>query len=219
MLGAADTLVLGGQLFAALSQQTLAGTVVRSPRLGVRGSFNYVLPTAAGVFGLRNETGLTFYPQGAGSLSQLGVRLQPSWRKDFGNLRLALGFDHQAVYGTSPFSVKLDRLEPRSVLDAALIWGGGERRLSVGGVYAFTLLGAENPFRRLRLDAAMTLPVFGVVTRSTLTAELAGLLGPPDPDVNAFITAETGFELPASPLELGVRVRYDLLPQNSASNS
>ena len=213
VLGTADTLVLGGQLFAALSQQTLAGTVVRSPRLGVRGSFTYALPTAAGVFGLRNETGLTFYPQGAGSLSQLGVRLQPSWRKDFGNLRLALGFDHQAVYGSSPFSVKLDRLEPRSVLDAALTWGGGARSLRVGGVYAFTLSGAENPFRRLRLDAAMTLPVFGVTTRNTLTAELAGLLGPPDPDVDAFVTAETGVELPASPLELGVRVRYDLLPQ------
>ena len=221
VVGAADTLVLGGQLFAALSQQTLAGTVVRSPRLGVRGSFNYVLPTAAGVFSLRNETGGTFYPQGAGGLSdltqddltQLGVRLQPSWRQDFGDLRLALGFDHQAVYGTSPFSVKLDRLEPRSVLDAALIWGGGARSLRVGGVYAFTLSGAENPFRRLRLDAAMTLPVFGVMTRNTFSAELAGLLGPPDPDVDAFITAETGLDLPASPLELGARLRYDLLPR------
>ena len=216
VLSAADTLVLGGQLFAALSQQTLAGTVVRSPRLGVRGSFNYVLPTAAGVFGLRNETGGTFYPQGGGAaddLTQLGVRLQPSWRQDFGDLRLALGFDHQAVYGISPFSVKLDRLEPRSVLDAALTWGGGARSLRVGGVYAFTLSGAENPFRLLRLDAAMTLPVFGVATRNTFSAELAGLLGPPDPDVDAFVTAETGLELPASPLELGARLRYDLLPR------
>ena len=219
VVSAADTLVLGGQLFAALSQQTLAGAVVRSPRLGVRGSLNYVAPTAAGVFGLRTETALTFYPRGGADDTQLGVRLQPSWRQDFGNenfgnVRVALGFDQQTVYGTSPFSVKLDRLEPRSVLDAALIWGGGARSLRIGGVYALTLSGAENPFRRLRLDATMTLPVFGVVTRNTFSAEVAGLLGPPDPDVNAFVIAETGLELPASPLELGVRLRYELLPRD-----
>ena len=216
VLGAADTLVLGGRLFAALSQQTFAGTVVRSPRLGVRGSFNYTLPTAVGVFGLRNETGGTVYQQGSGgldALTQFGVRLQPSWRKAFGKLRLALGFDQQAVYGSSPFSLKLDRLEPRSVLDAALTWGEGGRSLSVGGSYAFTLAGAENPFRRLRLDAGLSLPVFGVVTHNTLSAELAGLFGPLDPDVDAFVTAETGIELPASPLELGFRLRVDLLPQ------
>ena len=212
-----DSLELGGQFFAALSQQTLAGTLVQSPRLGVRGSANYIsAPTGFGVFAFRTESALTLYPQGGGGaddLTQLGVRVQPSWRIGSGGLRAFIGFDHQAVFGSSPFSPYLDRLEPRSVADASLTLQGDAGSLSLGARYAFTLVGAENPVRRLRLDAAATFPVFGVTTRNTLSAEVAGLLGPLDPDVDAFITAQTELVAPVLPLELGFRVRYDLLPQ------
>ena len=212
-----DALELGGQFFAALSQQTLAGILVQSPRLGVRGSANYVsAPTGFGVFALRTESALTLYPQGGGGaddLTQLGVRLQPSWRIGSGALRASVGFDHQAVFGSSPFSTYLDRLEPRSVADASLSLQEGAYSLNLGARYAFTLVGAENPVRRLRLDAAATFPVFGVTTRNTLSAEVAGLLGPPDPDVDAFVKAQTELIWAASPLELGFLVRYDLLPQ------
>jgi len=212
-----DTLSLGGQLFAALSQQTFKAVRVRSPRLGARGSADYVsAPTGVGVFAFRTEAGLTFYPQGGADdhtydLAQLGIRLQPLWRARFGALETTLAFDHQAVFGSSPFSTYLDKLEPSSVLDSSLTYERGGRRVSLGGRYAFRLNGAKNPVRRLRLDAAATLPVFGLRTRNTLNAEIAGLLGPADPDVDAFITAETEVLL-ASPLELGFRLRYELLP-------
>lgn len=213
-----DALVLGGQLFAALSQQTLDGTRVRSPRLGARWSANYSAPTSAGVFAFRSEADLTFYPQGRGAeddLRQLGVRLQPSWRGRVGALQAALSLDHREVFGTSPFSTYLDKLEPRSVADATLALGGGANVVRLGGRYAFTLADAQNPVRRLRLGAATTFPLFGLTARSTLDAEVAGLLGPSDPDVDAFITADTALLAPTSPLELGFRARYDLLPETT----
>ncbi len=212
-----DALELGGQFFAALSQQTLGGILVQSPRFGVRGTANYVsAPTGFGVFALRTESALTLYPQGGGGaddLTQLGIRLQPSWRIASGIFRAGVGFDQQLVFGASPFSTYLDKLEPRSVVDATLTLQEGASNVSLGARYAFLLVGEKNPVRRLRLDAATTLPVFGVTARTTLSAEFAGLLGPPDPDVDAFVTTQTELILPTLPLELGLLARYDLLPE------
>ena len=210
-----DSLELGGQLFAALSEQTLAGALVRSPRLGARGSANYVsAPTAFGVFALRSETALSFYPQGGSALTQLGVRLQPSWRAQVGVLRTFVTLDQQLVFGSSPFSKYLDKLEPRSVLDTTVALVGKSSRMSVSGRYAFTLTEAQNPVRLLRFDAAATYPLFGLSLRSALSAEFAALLGPSDPDVDAFVSAETEVVLAPEALELGLRARFELLPKN-----
>ncbi len=217
-----DSLNLSAQAFAALSQQTLVGLPVGSARLGGRASGAYTgPPTAIGVFGLRTEAQGTFYPRGGGSaddLTQFGVRLTPSWRGVFGPLRASLGYDQQLVWGGSPFSTSLDRLEPRSVLDAHLSLDTpatedvGAGNVSFTGRYAFVLTGAQNPVRSLRFEAALPVPAPGVRFENALSLELAGLLGPADPEVEAFLAARTAVLLPGSPLELGFRGRYAFAP-------
>lgn len=217
-----DSLNLSAQVFAALSQQTLLGLPVGSARLGGRASTTYTgPPTSVGTLGLRVETQGTFYPRGAGGLddlTQFGVQLTPSWRGAFGPLRASLGYDQQFVWGGSPFSTSLDRLEPRSVVDASVNLNTpvtatvGPGSLGFTGRYAFVLTGAQNPVRSLRFDASLPVPAPGVRFENTLSLELAGLLGPADPEVEAFLAAETEVMLPGSPLELGFRGRYAFAP-------
>ena len=208
-----DSLVLSGQLFAALSRQTLAGTVVQSPRLGGRGTVLYTgVPGPAGTFALQTETGLTYYPGSPQHPSQFGVRVAPSWRKRFGPLRAALNFEHQAVFGKSPFTTNLDRLLPSSVVGGSLSLTALGGVANVQGRYAFRLQNARNPVRLARLEVARALPFGALTLRNRLTVEVAGLLGPADAKVDAFVGAETRFELPASELEFGVQARYNLLP-------
>lgn len=227
----ADTLVLGGRLFTALSRQTLAGSLVRSPRLGLLGRATYTTaPTPLGTFALRTESELTYYPgvtdnavhedmyDDTHNRAQLGVRLVPSWRRQAGPLRASLELDHQAVFGRSPFAVSLDRLQPRSVADASVAWAWPNRTLTLQGRYAFTLADAFTPVRRVRLEAAQTLPLGGVTLHNRLSAEVAGLFGPADPEVDAFVSAETRFEFSHSELELGFKTRYDLLPEVAGLN-
>lgn len=215
-----DTLLLGGQLFAALSQQTLAGVPVRSPRLGGRATATYTsAPTPQGTFALRTEGVATLYPEAVSEpeRAQLGLRVVPSWRRQFGGVRATLGLDQQVVWGRSPFSLRLDRLRPRSVLDGAVTWGSGVERpgttLALQGRYAFVLSDARNPVRRLRLEASQTLPLGAVTLQNRLSAEVAGLLGPADPEVGAFVGAQLGLEL--SVAEFGFRGRYNLLPERA----
>ncbi len=211
-----DTLVLSGQLFGALSRQTLADTLVASPRLGVKGSALYTgAPTPLGTFGLRTETGFTYYPLGsADDQTQLGVKLVPSWRAQSGPLYSAFSFEHQAVLGGSPFAKSLDRLEPKSFVDGSVAWVDDHGSLKLQGRYAFRLAGATNPVRIARLEAARTFSLGDFSTVNRFTAEFAGLLGPADRDIDAFVRAETEFVL-ASDLELGFKARYDLLPDEA----
>ena len=216
----ADSLVLGGQLFAALSQQTVAGTVIESPRLGGRATARYIsAPTDAGTFGLRTDSDLIFYPGSVEHPSQFGVSVAPSWRKRFGPLRATLNFDHQTVLGTSPFTKNLDRLAPRSVVGGSLSLTAAGGVVSARGRYAFELRNARNPVRLARLEFARPLPLEALTLRNRLTAEVAGLLGPADRKVDAFVSAETRFDLPTSELELGFKTRYNLLPTEAWSRA
>lgn len=209
----ADSLVLSGQLFAALSQQTLAAEVVRSPRLGGRASARYTsAPTPAGTFGLQTETALSLYTRLPENPSQFGVRVTPSWRKKLGPVQATVNFDHQAVFGLSPFTTDLDRLVPRSVVGGSLTLKTSGSVVSAQGRYALELQNARNPVRLARLEVARPVGLGSVTLRNRLTAEAAGLLGPPDPKVDAFLGAETRVDLRASELELGFKARYNLLP-------
>ncbi len=157
---------------------------------------------------------MTYYPLGADDAAQFGVRFSPSWRGQFGGFRADLSLDHQAVFGGSPFSVTLDRLEPKSVVDASATWSGDKSSLTLRGRYAFRLPEAVSPVRMVRLETTRTLPLGGFSTVNRFTAEVAGLLGPADEAIEAFVGAETGFVLP-SDLELGFKARYDLLPDEA----
>lgn len=218
----ADTLVLGGQLFTAFSSQRLPSGPVLSPRLGVRGSAVYTLPPLrAGTFALRTESSLTHYPnvrdELGGAAAQFSVRFVPSWRGAFGPLRTTVSFEQQVVLGASPFSVRLDRLEPRSLLNMAADLS--LQPFQVGLQTRYNLLSAaqgRNPVRRLHLTVRRDHDWGGARASARLEAELAGLFGPPDPDVDAFLRAVTEVTWEGSELELGAQVRYNLLAQTGA---
>lgn len=220
-----DTLVLGGQLFSAFSSQRLPSGPVLSPRLGVRGSVVYTPPPSeVGTFGLRTESTLTHYPGHAvdAALTQVSVRFVPSWRANFGPFRANLSFDRQFTNGASPFSPSVDRLEPRSLVDASAELALPSAHFGVQGRYNLLFAAQERaPVRRLRVTARRDFGLAGGSAEARLEAELAGLLGPPDPNVNAFVRAQSSFSFGddgfgdaagVSGLELGVQGRYNLLP-------
>lgn len=213
-----DSLALGGQVFAALSQQTLAGVPISSTRFGVQGSATYAsAPTPIGSFSLLTETGLTYYPlEGwqADDLVQFGVRARPSWRAQFGPLDMGLSYDGRMVLGHSPFSVEFDGLEPLSVVEGSASWTRADYRLSASGRYAFVLNEGTNPVRQLGLSAARIVYFGKIKNSSLLSAEFAGLLGPADPDTDASLSAESSFDLEGLgvDVEVGIKARYDLLP-------
>lgn len=228
----ADTLVVGGQLFSAFSSQRLPSGPVLSPRLGVRGSATYTLPPSeAGTFGLRTEGSLTHYPgrDADAALTQVGVRFVPSWRASFGPFRTNVSFDRVFTNGASPFSLNFDRLAPRSLLDASAELELPVARVGVQGRYnALFAAQGRAPMRRLRFTAHRDLAWAGGSAEARLEAELAGLLGPTDPNLDAFVGAQSSFSFDGdtdgdtdggaegdaggSGLELGLQGRYNLLP-------
>lgn len=217
----ADSLALGGKVFAALSRQTLVGVPISSWRLGAEASATYTsAPTPLGNFSLLGEADFTFYPQSGGGeddLTQLGLRALPSWRTAFGPLTTALSYDVGMVLGGSPFSVEFDRLEPRSTLDASATLNLENFSVSARGRYAFILNEGANPVRQLRVDASR-ITYLGKIKNSTLfSAEFAGLLGPSDVDTDAFVSAESSFDLEALGIdvEFGLKTRFDLLPETA----
>ncbi len=217
----ADTLALSGQVFAALSQQTLSGVPVGSARLGASVGARYAsAPTAAGVFSLETDTGLTVYPQGGGGaddLVQVGLRARPAWQGDFGPLHFGLSYEGRLVLGRSPFSAEFDALEPLSVVGGSVSWITGEYGLNASGRYAFILNTGVNPVRQLGFSATRIV-YFGKIKNSSLfSAEFAGLLGPSDPDTKASVSLESAFDLEqlGVDVEVGMKTRYDLLPTSA----
>ena len=214
----ADSLALGGQVFAALSRQTLIGVPIDSARFGVQGSAVYSsAPTPVGSFSLLTETGLTFYPQTGGAaddLAQFGLRARPSWRGKFGHLDVGLAYDGRVVLGRSPFSVEFDALEPLSVVEGSASWITANYGFTAGGRYAFILNEGTNPVRQFGLSATRIVYFGKIKNSSMLSAEFAGLLGPADPDTDAFVSAESTFDLVGlgADVQVGMKARYDLLP-------
>lgn len=168
---AQDTLALSARAFTAFSSQRLPSGPVLSPRLGVQGSAVYTLPPLpAGTFALRTESTLTHYPSVRDELgnaaAQFSLRFVPSWRGVYGPLTATVSFERQLVLGGSPFSARLDRLEPRS-----LVSGSAELALPPWrfGVQArYNLLAAaegRNPVRRLHASARRDLSWAGGARR------------------------------------------------------
>jgi hypothetical protein len=216
---AEDTLALSARAFAAFSSQQLPSGSVLSPRLGVQGSAVYTLPRLpVGTFALRTESTLTHYPSVRDELgdaaAQFSLRFVPSWRAVYGPLTTTLSFERQLVLGGSPFSARLDRLEPRSLVNWAAELALPPLRFGVQARYNL-LAAAEgrNPVRRLHLSARRDLTWEGGRAGGRFEAELAGLLGPPEPNLGAFVRFVGDVAWEGSGLELGTQVRYNLLAQ------
>lgn len=212
-----DAVELGGKAFVSLTQQTLSGNTILSPRIGFRTTHNYSVELPrAGTFDLKSDVNYTYYP--ATDLlpeqkSQFGLHVFPSWSTDTGVMRTRLAWDHLFILGQSPFSTTFDRLTRRSVIEGNVGVYGLPVKVNFAARYVVALGNVSNTWRLLRMDvnSRFLLPAFSTENRTTL--ELAGLLNPQDPEAEAFWFGDVLLHLPDTPLELGVQSRVELKPQ------
>ena len=104
---------------AAILSQTLEDTPFHDGRLVNETSLNYQLPTSLGNTNLGNfsvnlKNNLSYYP--LHNQFQWGLNLNPSWQYQTGPFAVQIGFTQQWTNSASPFSTKLDRLEPKRQL-------------------------------------------------------------------------------------------------------
>ncbi len=201
-------------LAAASAQQPDGDPTVSGARLSLQGDVTVssaATPLGSGSLGLHAEA--SAYPDlGA---TQWGVRLSPSWSYRQGPVRLVAGYTGQWTDGGSPFTTKLDRLEPEQSLTARLLlegdlapdWSAG------GGLNARYDLVATAPngagLNRLAPSAYLARRAGAWRFEVGADAELAGLL---DPDGERDGTFEAHLAASNGGLELGGRARWRWQP-------
>ncbi len=97
---------------AAISSQTQEDIPFHDGRLVNEANLIYLSPTPLGTLGLNLKTNASYYP--LHNQFQWGVNLNPSWHYQRGPFSVQVGFIQQWTNSASPFSTKLDRLEPKS---------------------------------------------------------------------------------------------------------
>ncbi len=211
-----DSLRLTGNATVAVSGQRLGDAFVVSPRAALSAEAAYASPeTPLGRFGLRTGASVSVYP--TFDRTQYGFRLAPSWRLERGPFTGVLTYDRLLTNSASPFSVRLDRLEPSSALlgSAALtdnLRGGGEVGVTTTFGYNFRPEPNKNSFRTLLLSARAAVPVSSFTLTPTFDLELARVLEPRfDPDTRAFVALGVG--LYNENFGAGLYARYNLLPE------
>ena len=109
---------LSGTLLAAGSSQTLSAPVLDARLLAKTGA-SYTAPkTLLGQPSLKTSFELSHYPQN--DAVQYGVYVEPRWLYSAPKVSLDLSYKQQFSNSTSPFSTKLDKLEPESELSFKL---------------------------------------------------------------------------------------------------
>lgn len=110
-----DTFTLNGQWLVAGSSQALPDNPILDGRLALNTNATYQAPALPlGQLSLTTQTRLSYYP--LFSKVQWGVRLAPRWQHTVGIASFDVLFSRQWTNSNSPFSTKLDRLEPESRL-------------------------------------------------------------------------------------------------------
>ena len=211
-----DSLRLTGNATVAVSGQKLGDGFVTAPRAAASTEAVYASPdTPLGRFGLRAGASVSVYPTLA--RVQYGLHVAPSWRLERAPFTGALTFDRLLTNSASPFSIRLDRLEPSATLlgSAAVagnLRGGGDAGVTTTFGYNFLPEPNKNSFRTLLLSARAAVPVFSFTLTPTFDVELARVLEPRfDPDTRAFVAA--GLGLHNENFGAGLYARYNLLPE------
>ena len=217
-----DSLRLTGSATAAVSGQKLGDAFVIAPRIAVSAEAAYTFPkTPLGSFGLRTGASVSVYP--TLDRVQYGFRVAPTWRLERPPFTGTLTFDRLLTNSASPFSVRLDRLEPLSALlgSAAVtgdLRGGGNAGVTTTFGYNFLPEPNKNSFRTFFLSARAALPLASNKSDASFTLtptfelELARVLEPRfDPDTRAFVAAGVG--LSNENFGAGLYARYNLLPE------
>jgi hypothetical protein len=210
-----DTLSLGGQLLAATSSQTLGTVPVVDGRLALNTTTTYrAPPLSIGQLELNARTQLSYYP--VANRTQWGVRLTPRWQHTMGALSFDVSYSRRWTNSASPFSTKLDKLEPESKLSATTKLAAplasnlqGELTFSVS--YDFldveTYLGEG--FVSLATSGGLRYQVNDLTVVPSFSLELAPLMNPDlDEDFRPLLSGELDFIHPR--WEAGFGMSYDL---------
>jgi hypothetical protein len=197
--------------FAAISSQTLSETPFHDGRLGLESTLSYTLPAnPLGKLDANLKSNVTYYP--IQNHLQWGVRFNPNWQHQWGPFALSLGYIHQWTNSASPFSTKLDKLEPKSQLafNASLKGSLSDR---VAGETTFTVsydfLNMESygeGFTALGFNSKLTWTYQEVNVSPYITGEFAPAFNP-DLDYKAYL--EAGINAIAPRWEAGFAVRFD----------
>ena len=211
-----DSLRFSGNATAAVSGQKLGDAFVIAPRIAASAETIYTSPEIPlGRFGLRTGASVSVYP--TFDKVQYGFRVAPSWRLERPPFTGTLTFDRLLTNSASPFSIRLDRLEPLSALlgSAAVtgdLRGGGNAGVTTTFAYNFLPEPNKNSFRTFFLSARAALPTASFIVTPTFDLELARVLEPRfDPDTRAFVAAGVG--LANDNFGAGLYARYNLLPE------
>jgi hypothetical protein len=113
-----DALGVSGQLLVAGSSQAFPDTPILDGRLALNASASYQAPALSfGQLSLSAQTKLSYYP--ISNKVQWGVKLAPRWQHTIGAVSFDVSYSKLWTNSASPFTTKLDRLEPESRLLAS----------------------------------------------------------------------------------------------------
>jgi hypothetical protein len=190
--------------FAAVSSQTLKDTPFHDGRLFNEARLSYLLPTNFGAFNLGVKTSASYYP--LHNQFQWGVNLNPDWQFQTGPLGLRITFVQQWTNSASPFSSKLDKLEPKRQLTVSTSLKGPlsttlNGNLSFRARYDF--LDNErsiNGFDELSFRGQLDWEYQDVVLSPYIAGEYAALL---NPDLESDSYSQFGLDVLAPRWEAG----------------
>jgi hypothetical protein len=210
-----DALGLSAQLLMAASSQTLPAGPVIDGRLAFNTEANYrVPPLPFGQFEFNTQTKLSYYP--VVQRTQWGVRLTPRWRHRLGPASFEVSYTRQWTNAASPFSTKLDKLEPESRIIASTTVAGslspslqGELRFGLN----YNVLDVDRyfgeGFTSLSASGNLTYQINTLTVTPTFSLELAPLMNPDlDEDIKALLNS--GITVSGGSWEAGFATSYDL---------
>ncbi len=210
-----DLLGMRGQLFVAGSSQTLSGEPVLDGRLGLYGEANYQAPALPfGQFGLNAQTRLSYYP--SADKVQWGVRLAPRWQHRIGPASFEVFYSTQWTNSASPFSTKLDKLEPEHRLVASSTVAGpllnnlqGELKFLANYNFLDATRYVGEGFASLAATGKLTYQINNLNVVPNFGVEFAPLLNP-DLDKNFRPLIKGGLDIIHSRWETGFEINYDM---------
>jgi hypothetical protein len=179
-----DTLSLNGQLLTAASSQTLGAVPIIDGRLALNTNTTYrAPPLPLGQLELTTQTWLSYYP--VANRTQWGVRLAPRWQHVSGAFSFDVSYSRRWTNSASPFSTKLDRLEPESRLVASTKLAGplasnlqGELNFSVNYNFLDVESYVGEGFASLATSGKLNYLVNAITIVPSFSLELAPLMNP-----------------------------------------
>jgi hypothetical protein len=210
-----DRLNLHGQILLAGSSQTLTTVPVIDGRLAFNTNTTYqVPPLPFGQFELNAQTRLSYYP--VNQRTQWGVRLTPRWRHTVGAASFEVNYTRQWTNGASPFSTKLDKLEPESRIVANTRVAGnltpslqGEVNFSVNYNFLDVERSIGEGFASLAASGKLNYQISAITVTPNLSVELAPLMNP-DLDADFRPLLSSGLTVSGGSWEAGFAASYDL---------